>query len=456
MVFSEISASTESSRLHRFGDFSFKGKAATLRFGLYCLLNDLYGGEDRAVQLYLSAVTKTLGLFIDDTGSSLSGCSGDNQARASVDLLDESSACLLTILSSSRFARSQLAADCNDDDAAQFQIRDIELLALKANSSRARRYLAGACGKLWEDADLWTSNNELMAWDDWATRSKLAPILTSCSQRLAQLINNDSSSALGRIHGSAFLGAHVVRALRLKAAASSRDGRVDLPRESCWIEVGQLLEGLGKGCLHNEELVGNACADSLAIAMSYDTVDAPVLDEHLYQSTASVLTNLTSGLSRFCNGDSVNPSRASKVAHAAGSCLAATTTGSGIMDSNNGVQSSLGLARLACADALFETLGSMAYRKEEEISIVIGEALANYADAYSPENVQWSFPQKSQDWPTEFDEMFAVQCPPHEHVMYILLRKVFTASSPHKKIACAPALLAVAARGANRVRDTVH
>jgi len=140
-----------------------------------------------------------------------------------------------------------------------------------------------------------------------------------------------------------------------------------------------------------------------------------------------------------------------KLAQAAGVCLAATTTGSGSIDSNlNGNGSGLGLSRLECVEALFDILGSLAFRKDEEISIVVGEALADYADAYSPDNVVWSSPD-SAEWPTEYDDSYANQLPPHEHVLYVLLRKVNSSSSPHKRVACAPALLAVVARGAYRV-----
>lgn len=50
----------------------------------------------------------------------------------------------------------------------------------------------------------------------------------------------------------------------------------------------------------------------------------------------------------------------------------------------------VGPARIRCVDALFSLIGSMAYRKDAEVALVAGEALANYADAYSPNNVIWS------------------------------------------------------------------
>jgi len=298
VLFSEAKTSTGSSRLHRYWDFSLKGKAATLRFGLYCLLNDLYGGEDGAVLLYLKGVTETLRVFIEDasahTGDNVGGSA---KGRASIDLLDECSACLLTTLSASQFARSQLTR--SETDSPSFQFTDIEFLALKANSSRSRRYLAGACGKLLEDLSLWSGSEKetVVNFDDWVTRSQLASTLSSCSENLNMLGNNDSSG-LGRLHGSAFLGAHVVRAFRLRAANTQKteEGSIE---GTLWTKVSQVFDALGKGCLHGEEILGNACADSLSIAFSYDETDAPVLDGHLFESAFSVLTNLTNGLSKF-------------------------------------------------------------------------------------------------------------------------------------------------------------
>jgi hypothetical protein len=97
-----------------------------------------------------------------------------------------------------------------------------------------------------------------------------------------------------------------------------------------------------------------------------------------------------------------------------------------------------------------DILGSESYRKFEEISIVVGEALGEYADAYSPQYVVWSYPDQLE-WPSDFSEEYAKELPPHDHTVFVLLRYLYTSTDPHKKTACAPALLAVVARCSRRV-----
>ena len=78
--------------------------------------------------------------------------------------------------------------------------------------------------------------------------------------------------------------------------------------------------------LHPEELIGNACADSASVALSFDSQDAPVLDPHLYQACTSLLIRLSSEYTKFGKSDNVNPPRVMKSTKASGICLAATTT----------------------------------------------------------------------------------------------------------------------------------
>jgi hypothetical protein len=75
-----------------------------------------------------------------------------------------------------------------------------------------------------------------------------------------------------------------------------------------------------------------------------------------------------------------------------------------------------------------------------------GEALAAYADAYSPKNAVWS--THSDAWPLEFNDEYLHNLPPHEQVLYALLHRDIKSSNNHKRIAVAPALLAVVARAA--------
>ena len=104
---------------------------------------------------------------------------------------------------------------------------------------------------------------------------------------------------------------------------------------------------------------------------------------------------------------------------AAGSTLAASTSGAGSGATGQAgdevtANASLGRKRLQIVHSLFDLLGSMSFRKDPEISIVVGEALAQYADAYSPDGSVWS--SLAEEEPDDFDESFAEGLPPHKHV----------------------------------------
>lgn len=92
-------------------------------------------------------------------------------------------------------------------------------------------------------------------------------------------------------------------------------------------------------------------------------------------------------------------------------------------------------------------LGSGAYKKDEEIALHVGEALGRYADCYS-------IKIDLHTWGLGYDEDFAVQLAPHEHALYLLLRKQYRLSNPLHRTACAPALLGivgVVARGVSQM-----
>jgi proteasome component ECM29 len=184
---------------------------------------------------------------------------------------------------------------------------------------------------------------------------------------------------------------------------------------------------LGDGVLHKDDIIGNAFADGLSIALSYETNDAPILDNRLFKGSTQALIKLSNALRKYGNGDHTDAPRALKVVRSAGICLAATTSGAGCVSETDDPDQCLGPARLQCVEALFLMLGSTSFRKDEEIALVAGEALAFYADAFSPEDVVWS--SQSDVWPKEMDEDFAKGLPPHQQVRgHTRLRK-FEASS---------------------------
>jgi proteasome component ECM29 len=383
-------------------DFSPQGKSAAVKFSMEALLNDLYGGEDESVEKYVSAITGTLSEIA-------------TFGREYHELLDECAICLSTCLSTSAYARTLLLSVNDTNKVASLGLKELDDLALTANSSRARRFLAESCGYLYEDKTFWHQNQLSTEWMQAIQRA-----MTACAKELKE--SRQRNGVVGHIHGAAFLGATCVRAFRL--SPGYHVGADDALAKNCWELACTILGALGDGTLHADDIICNSFSDGLAIALSYTSDDAPILDPQLYPGTTAALIKLWKSIQKYGNGDNANAPRASKLAHAAGICLAASTSGAGFDGSGttasvvvDEVVYHLGPARLLCVEALFSLLGSMAYRKDEEIALVAGEALASYADAFSPKDAVWS--SQTEQWPDNLNEEFAKELPPHEQVSYV-------------------------------------
>ena len=425
------------SRRPTYYDFSPLGQCAALRFGLICLMHDIYGGEDEGVFFYVSAISTTLSEIIGK---------GLGRGRDMTDLLDECSLCLSGCLASSSFARSAIVSKCSN-----FDHLSLAKLAVSANSSRARRHLAEACRYLYEDYAIWASQGTEIDLAAWTIRSGIGSSLDVCALKLSSMRTNLFKA--GEIHGACLLGAACIRALRI-AARCLKAATENEEVSKCWEMAMTILSALGRGTLHTDEVIGNACSNGTATAFSFDGTDAERLEEILFPGTAKTLVNLESALKKFGNGDHTDTVRASFLARAAGIALGASTSGSGsenniVIERTEQNMIGLGQARLSCVESLFALLGSTASRKDPEISLVVGEALACYADAYCPEGATWTTP--NSDKPEMFDEMYSAELPPHKHVIYVLLEKELKSTSPHKRNACAPALLALVGRAARTV-----
>jgi hypothetical protein len=171
---------------------------------------------------------------------------------------------------------------------------------------------------------------------------------------------------------------------------------------------------MGEEVLNSDDVVGNAFADGLGIACSYDQEDAPILEDALVSGASLALSKLTEAIRKYGNGETIDVPRVSKLAKAAGTCLACTTATPKLGET---ASKDLGDARLKCVEALFLLLGSAAFRKDEEVALWAGEALADYSDAYSPKDVEWS--TEKSVWPEDNNEEFGVALPPHQQVRFM-------------------------------------
>ena len=213
----------------------------------------------------------------------------------------------------------------------------------------------------------------------------------------------EASHAVGEVHGAAFLGSSCVRAFRLAVAeegGESNDGNNGDDEEEtdqssnkvvvsdCWERCRGIVSSLGRGLAHSDIAVGNACSRGIVTAFSYNGRDAPALGPELFDAMVIVTEQMRLALKKFSSIDHADPARASSLIRAAGLLLAASTSGAGFArvgdgsstvvggggngDSDSAVD--LGPARLECVEALFGILGSAAYRKDDELSLVVGEA----------------------------------------------------------------------------------
>jgi len=407
----------------RFYDFNPAGKSASIRFGLVCLLSDLYGGIDNSTTTYLKCISYAL-----------------NEATTSpkkvgaVQLLDEVSICFAGLLRTSQFARAAIASD------ESLNAVRIAELALSAPSSKARRYLAEAYLCLVEDSTIWTATKTFQPLQ-WKERTGIESIIKTCVTDLTEMTSTTTVAA--KIHGAAYLGASCIRVLRDFWTSTAEDSEGEL--RDCLICASSLVTLLGRGLLHLDEVIGNACAGALTNAFSHSNVDTPTLCALLCDSSSTALKFTNTSLKRFGNGDHTDDLRVTMIARAAGVLLAATT----VHGKSQGNE--IGRRRLECIEGLLALLGSSANKKDPELALVVGEALSDYADAYSPEGCVWTYP--AIDEPSEYDQTYADDLPPHAQVLYKVLHREILATSPQKRTAVAPVLLALVSRASKRVHQ---
>ncbi|KAL7580750.1 hypothetical protein ACA910_001033 [Epithemia clementina (nom. ined.)] len=427
-VFQEPPAGAET-RVRQYMEFSFLGKVAALRFGLRCLLMDIYGGDDEAVARYLLAMMTTLEFLAEESRSSIAA----GQDRTSINLLDGCCACLLNTLKSSSFARLELARPVASNGTAPYRLGLVQLedMAMTVRSSKARRHLAGIVGVLYEDKQFAAGATSFSSWMSLAGADSS---LSKCVDHLSQIEKNHFQ--LGRLHGVLFLSGHVLRAIRHRLLQFSTDPKSDHTRKDCT----RLMQLLGKGVLHKEEAISRASVDAIGISLSFDTLDAPPFDETLSDGVKAALVNISNAIKQFCDGDVVDADRATELIRVGGIVLGATS------NANSGGSADLQISRQLCVDAILSSVGSAAFRKEEEIALSAGEALGVHADSCMYVNSDLS-------WPDDFQDEFARKLPPQEHVLYFLTTQTLRASSPHKRTATAPALLGLVGRAARLVHS---
>ena len=298
-------------------------------------------------------------------------------------------------------------------------------------------------GHLFEDHSLWNAvpSTDSLSISKWIERSGLASVAKSCHDKLKAIL--ESSFVVGEVHGSAFLGSSCVRAFRL-AMAEERNDEECPDTSNCWEHCCGIVSLLGKGVGHSDVAIANACSKCVVIAFSYNDRDSPILNHRLFDAMAVAIDSMNCALKKYSSIDHADPTRVSVLIQAAGLLLAASTSGAGFTKSASSANENsvidLGPARLLCTEGLFGILGSAVYGKDDELALVVGEALVKYADALG--TGEWS--SEVSEWKEgAYDESYAFGLPPHQHVLYTLFRRETLSTNPMKRNACASCALAV-------------
>eukprot|EP00537_Pseudo-nitzschia_pungens_P002169 CAMPEP_0172363244 /NCGR_PEP_ID=MMETSP1060-20121228/6658_1 /TAXON_ID=37318 /ORGANISM="Pseudo-nitzschia pungens, Strain cf. cingulata" /LENGTH=2421 /DNA_ID=CAMNT_0013085947 /DNA_START=205 /DNA_END=7470 /DNA_ORIENTATION=- len=380
-----------------FWDFSPNGKAVAIRCMLRSYLDDFSGGEDG------------LGVFVEV----LTKCLAWKELGGSDDVLDASSEAL-SVCTASRTARSMILSSSLPLDANGLRDK-----ILSTTSAKAKRLLADAFGNLMADTELFGPH--------WI--GALTEALALSSRHLAVQPFKPTSD----LQGAALLGGISVRLVRLHPTIASDAATCET---AC-----NLWKRLGSALSHKDDLIGNVFCDAIALSCSGAGAggSAPALYERLQPGMTSLLTSIAIALNKFGHGDCVNAPRVLKLIDPTGLALGAS---SGVPEQSD------------CVSALFRLLGSDAFRKDEEIGLAIGEALALYAEAYAAVDADSSSSTDTEDWPLTMDEAFAKSLSPPGKVIFTLLRTAKSTSNNHKRRACASALLAVVARATRLRVDT--
>ena len=137
--------------------------------------------------------------------------------------------------------------------------------------------------------------------------------LARCKSQM--YIIEKSHFQLGKLHGTIFLSGLVLRSIRRQLLRSS-DNKGTTITGQVWKDCTGILGLLGKGVLHLEDVISNACVDAIGIAISFDSLDAPHLDQSLNDGVVLVLGSITHAIKKFSDGTDVDPSRTTALVRA--------------------------------------------------------------------------------------------------------------------------------------------
>ena len=378
-----------------FADFNSSSKSYTIKFALACLVS----ATPAAAATNGSAQTIEYSTSLADTIKSCGGAS--NHPGVTSVLFDVSCECLSILMQKSDVSRNFF-----NGPGSTLTFEEIINYSVTSSNSLARKSLAKAAGTLLkgeQEIDVGT----------FVERCGLSLKLSKSK------LNFSSIHHASNAHGAALLAGEVMKAIFFRNEPSSRP-LVPL--------VAEIISCLGQGVAQSDQRVSMGCAVALEIACSA-RIPADILNP-IATSFPPLFDSLTEALKKSSQGERCDPFRVMSVARATGLVLSATKS----LTSNENVD--------GCVDALFSLLGSDSYKKQNEVALVAGEALAKYADrGGSP-----GLPQAElRDVSLPFDETYAKTLPPNQFVIYRILSKEFAAHNPQTRTASVSAIFSIVA-----------
>ena len=416
MVNCIFSSSEHGSTLKFYDDFTHVGKIVSLRY----LLGNFMCLEQRdcpngTVDIFLRAVLE----------SSLADYISSGSPNFLRNYLDQISICVDVLFQKSQYARERFVKT----GLTRLQYKELQDLAFRSPSLQARRYFASSCGRLMEDTSLWVPDNPNGEAIDWFEMCGAKELLTKAHKILEN--TNESSYNTSLLHGAIFVSSHVIRVM------VSRRERLNHIDSRFWEMAGEVLKMIATLVSHSNDTIGNAASDSLGIAFQFDGWNTAPQHDLLQLPFQSVLESLQQCLKTYSGGDRVDQLRVGKAIRASGRCLASTSPSS---FGGTVLCEDLKRLRFELAESLFDLIGSECHRKDEEIALLVGDAIALYADHPIPADSSETVSILSC---TEYDLKVAKTLEPYDHVLFTLIRRFATLSSPQKRTSSSSVLLCV-------------
>jgi len=315
--------------------------------------------------------------------------------------------------------------------------------------------LSVSCSLSSSRVSLSLTTKNLLNSSDLIYTAKILPCLNLCKSKLDFKTLFSASQA----HGAAYLAGAVLNSFFSFCSSRGCNGDyVNDDGDDCKV-AGQVLHLLGSGLIHSDIVTGLACAKALECAFDLGTGgSAAASSGEIKNACDKVLVNLEEGIGKVSGGIHIPPQRLMNKTnqnilqfghgdhHDATRVIGLITAAGYTLNFAACAVGTTAASTTKCVDSLFKILGSDAYKKENEVAIKVGEALALYsltaaaaaaADVDDDEDFDYEKVSSTGDLAT---------MPPHLYVIFRLLRRELLSNLPQTRTATVSAMFVVVAK----------